>query len=77
MVGSHVETKFCPLKWIVPENKQTLYSICACKYTKSPPYCDATHTSLPSVIRDQILSCSKEHLSELKLCDGCGWVPDW
>jgi CDGSH-type Zn-finger protein len=25
---------------------QTLYSLCGCKYTRSPPYCDATHISL-------------------------------
>ncbi|CAF4255968.1 unnamed protein product, partial [Rotaria sordida] len=40
--GSHKGTSFRPLKWTVPEHNQTVYLICACKYTRCPPICDAT-----------------------------------
>lgn len=80
-VGSHKGTSFRPLKWTVPEKAQTVYLICACKYTRSPPICDATHIGLTSTIREQIESCSlkQQHsnIQDKKLCEQCGFVPDW
>ncbi|KAI8817564.1 uncharacterized protein EV422DRAFT_218050 [Fimicolochytrium jonesii] len=38
---SHKGTGFKPKRWKVPTD-QTLFSICNCKYTRDPPYCDAT-----------------------------------
>ncbi len=35
--GSHKGTGFKPLKWVVPEKQQSIYSVCNCKYTSSPP----------------------------------------
>ncbi|UJR32090.1 hypothetical protein I4U23_019558 [Adineta vaga] len=79
--GSHKDTSFRPLKWTVPERAQTVYLICACKYTKRPPICDATHIGLTCTIREQIEGCplKQEHsnIGEKKLCEQCGFVPDW
>ena len=77
VVGSHTGTGIKPVKWIVPK-KQTLYQVCACKYTKSPPYCDATHTNLPCEIIERQKNCSQSissHNDQNKLCTGCGWKP--
>ena len=59
--------------------EQRLYQICACKYTKDPPYCDASHTSLPGEVLKRHENCSNksEHKSDCKLCTGCGWIPDF
>jgi len=50
-LGSHVGTGFRPLIWTVPGTikdgkAQSMYQICACKYTKNPPYCDATRKKI-------------------------------
>ncbi|XP_077976941.1 uncharacterized protein LOC144432573 [Glandiceps talaboti] len=77
--GSHVGTGFKPIKWEVPAKPQRLYQLCACKYTQKPPYCDATHTYLPmKVIQRQKTCIEKGKHSECnKLCNKCGWVPDF
>lgn len=81
IVGSHQGTSFRPLKWTVPEKVQTVYLICACKYTRHAPICDATHIGLACSIRDQIEGCpmKDEHskMHDVKLCERCGFVPDW
>ena len=76
--GSHIGTGIKPLKWKIPHT-QTLYQLCVCKYTKSPPYCDGTHTNLPSVVSERVTNCSRStsHKEDCKLCTGCGWVPDF
>ena len=77
--GSHKGTGFKPMKWKVPET-QTLYQICACKYTKSPPFCDGTHSMLPIEVTERQKTCPKQeacHKDSTKLCTGCGWVPDF
>jgi len=78
---SHKGTSFRPLKWTVPDKAQTVYLICACKYTRSPPICDATHIGLTCPIREQIEGCplKDKHsiIQDQKLCEQCGFVPDW
>jgi hypothetical protein len=55
--------------------------LCACKYSQRPPICDATHIGLTSIIREQIEGCplKQEHTNivDKKLCEQCGFVPDW
>ncbi|CAF4164144.1 unnamed protein product [Rotaria sp. Silwood2] len=79
--GSHKGTSFRPLKWTVPERNQSVYLLCVCKYTKCPPICDATHIGLTSTIQKQIENCplKQEHsnIGDKKLCQQCGFVPDW
>ena len=43
--GSHKTTAFAPLKFTV--TKADTYYLCGCKKTKTPPFCDGTHKSLP------------------------------
>ena len=78
LLGSHSGTGIKPLKWSVPHT-QTLNQICLCKYTRHPPYCDGTHTSLPLDRNDRILACDKSdsHKPDCKLCTNCSWVPDF
>ena len=79
--GSHKGTPFHPLKWTVPEHVQTVYLLCACKYTRHPPICDATHIGLTNTIREQIENCplKQEHSNnrDKKLCEQCGFLSDW
>ena len=78
-LGSHVGTGFKPLKWTV-EKEQVLHQICACKYTRDPPYCDATHSNLPLEVQERQKNCAKIescHNEQTKLCTGCGWIPDF
>jgi len=42
--GSHRETSFKPVKFIV-EQKQEIY-LCSCKQTSKAPFCDGTHNTL-------------------------------
>ena len=66
------------MKWIVPEKEQTVYLICACKYTRRPPICDATHIGLTCPIKQQIEECAaRAQHGESKLCERCGFAPDW
>ena len=49
---SHKGTGFKPMKWKVPGTmkdgkQQSNYSLCACKYSKCLPYCDAIRTKRP------------------------------
>lgn len=78
LTGSHKGTGIKPLKWRV-NKAQRLYQICACKYTKDPPYCDATHTNLPTEVLARQKQCQNKtnHDPDTKLCTGCGWVPDF
>ncbi|KAI9139362.1 hypothetical protein BKA69DRAFT_1117002 [Paraphysoderma sedebokerense] len=73
---SHIGTGFQPLKWVVPEKNQSMYAICNCKYTKSPPYCDATHTLVPIEIYNRQKNCSNPHDDSVKLCVKCGWTKE-
>lgn len=76
--GSHKGTGMSPLCWIVPK-EQSLFQICNCKYTKDPPFCDATHVNLPCEVLERQANCSKKtaHVDSCKLCTKCGWVPDF
>lgn len=77
--GSHKGTGIKPLRWKVSK-EQRLFQICACKYTKDPPFCDATHTNLPCQVLQRQEVCPRQqdsHHSNSKLCTGCGWVPDF
>ena len=79
VIGSHRGTGITPLRWEVTK-QQRVHQICACKYTKDPPYCDATHTNLPAQVLQQQEACPQQnanHHSNNKLCTGCGWVPDF
>ncbi|RUS28634.1 hypothetical protein BC938DRAFT_481643 [Jimgerdemannia flammicorona] len=92
--GSHKGTGIQPLRWTVPGTlidgkDQKLYSICGCKYTKSPPlrsdvchyfvsirYCDATHNDIPVAYFSGQAACTVDHSQVEKLCTRCGWVPE-
>ncbi|KAG0324433.1 hypothetical protein BGZ99_001815 [Dissophora globulifera] len=75
---SHKGTTFKPLRWRVPDGKntQTMYSICDCKYTTRPPYCDGIHYDLPLRYLKKIKECSKQphDPAVTKLCEECGWA---
>ncbi|KAJ3266825.1 Ragulator complex protein lamtor2 [Chytriomyces hyalinus] len=79
--NSHKGTRFRPLKWTVGGTKkdggsQTLYSICNCKYTMDPPYCDASHIHLPLKYLKAVKECEDApHDTVEKICDKCGFVP--
>eukprot|EP00123_Amoebidium_parasiticum_P010729 comp20277_c0_seq1/m.25426 comp20277_c0_seq1/g.25426 ORF comp20277_c0_seq1/g.25426 comp20277_c0_seq1/m.25426 type:complete len:148 (-) comp20277_c0_seq1:274-717(-) len=81
---SHRGTTFRPLRWKVPgtvtdSKPVSCYSLCGCKYTKHPPFCDAEHIHVPCQIMDRQEACpdKEEHTKRIKICEGCGWVPDW
>eukprot|EP01132_Coremiostelium_polycephalum_P001251 gene1251-1578_t len=40
-----VGTEFRPIPF-TPGRQQSLFLMCGCRYTKNPPYCDASHTGL-------------------------------
>ncbi|EDO44292.1 predicted protein [Nematostella vectensis] len=75
--GTHKGTGFKSLKWKVPDKPQKLYSICGCKHTSSPPFCDGSHIELPSEFNARQKACQQMHSEGIKLCTGCGWVPQW
>eukprot|EP01116_Phalansterium_solitarium_P002696 TRINITY_DN12877_c0_g1_i1.p3 TRINITY_DN12877_c0_g1~~TRINITY_DN12877_c0_g1_i1.p3 ORF type:complete len:109 (-),score=11.83 TRINITY_DN12877_c0_g1_i1:233-559(-) len=59
---SHEGTGLRPLEFTV-DRQQTMFSLCGCKYTRTPPYCDAFHTKLPFEPTEPPCTCKK--------------VPDW
>ncbi|KAG0363518.1 hypothetical protein BGZ54_008128 [Gamsiella multidivaricata] len=75
---SHKGTSFKPLRWRVPDGKntQTMYSICDCRYTTRPPFCDGIHYDLPLRYLKKIRECSKQphDPAVTKLCEECGWA---
>ena len=76
-VGRHKSTGFKSMKWKVPDKPQTIYTICCCKHTKNPPYCDGTHVNLPALVEERQKNCASAHEQDMKLCTGCGWIPKW
>ncbi|KAG0000696.1 hypothetical protein BGZ80_000908 [Entomortierella chlamydospora] len=75
---SHKGTSFKPLRWKVPDGKntQTMYSICDCRYTTIPPFCDGIHYDLPLRYLKKIQECPKQphDPAVTKLCEECGWA---
>ncbi|KAF9919359.1 hypothetical protein BX616_005402 [Lobosporangium transversale] len=75
---SHKGTTFKPLRWRVPDgpNAQTMYSICDCRYTTRPPFCDGIHYDLPLRYLKKIKECPKQphDPAVTKLCEECGWA---
>ncbi|KAG0213819.1 hypothetical protein BGX28_003493 [Mortierella sp. GBA30] len=75
---SHKGTSFKPLRWKVPDGKntQTFYSICDCRYTTRPPFCDGIHYDLPLRYLKKIKECPKQphDPAVTKLCEECGWA---
>ncbi|KAG9326753.1 hypothetical protein KVV02_008643 [Mortierella alpina] len=75
---SHKGTTFKPLRWKVPDGKntQTFYSICDCRYTTRPPFCDGIHYDLPLRYLKKIKECPKQphDPTVTKLCEECGWA---
>ncbi|KAG0087622.1 hypothetical protein BGZ92_007183 [Podila epicladia] len=75
---SHKGTSFKPLRWKVPDGKnaQTMYSICDCRYTTRPPFCDGIHYDLPLRYLKKIKECPKapHDPTVTKLCESCGWA---
>ncbi|KAF9348759.1 hypothetical protein BGX26_012856 [Mortierella sp. AD094] len=75
---SHKGTTFKPLRWKVPDGKnaQTMYSICDCRYTTRPPFCDGIHYDLPLRYLKKIKECPKQphDPAVTKLCEECGWA---
>ena len=69
-------TDFKPLEWSCKGKVQTLYSLCGCKYTKAPPYCDTEHIYLPLKIKEQIEKCKVDHSKIFKICSNCGTKSD-
>lgn len=77
--GSHKGTGFKSVKWVVPDNVQSVYQVCGCKHTKNKPLCDGTHTNLPEEVNERQKKCDKKDCrsSDKKLCTNCGRVPDF
>ncbi|KAF9208293.1 hypothetical protein BGZ49_009255 [Haplosporangium sp. Z 27] len=75
---SHKGTTFKPLRWKVPDGKntQSMYSICDCRYTTRPPHCDGIHYDLPLRYMKKIKECPKQphDPAVTKLCEECGWA---
>ncbi|GJJ69879.1 CDGSH iron-sulfur domain-containing protein 3 [Entomortierella parvispora] len=75
---SHKGTTFKPLRWKVPDGKntQTMYSICDCRYTTRPPFCDGIHYDLPLRYLQKIKDCPRQphDPAVTKLCEECGWA---
>lgn len=46
MVDENGERKYRPYRFQVNKD-QTVFSICGCKYTQTPPVCDGTHGPMP------------------------------
>lgn len=69
--GSHKDTPFKPVRWIVPDHGQALYSICGCKHTKDAPYCDSMHNEVGVNIVKRLENCQEDHEGK-KLCVKCG-----
>ena len=72
-------TGLTPLIWTCESSlgdQQSFYSICNCKYTLDPPFCDARHTSLPLDYLRQIEECARDHSRVGKICTSCGFKPD-
>ena len=43
--GSHEDSEFEPMEYIVPETRRVFF--CTCKRTKTAPLCDGSHKTLP------------------------------
>jgi hypothetical protein len=50
-----------------------------CKYTKAPPLCDAIHIDLPMMMKERREACAAraQHGECARLCESCGFVPDF
>ncbi|KAJ3067805.1 hypothetical protein HDU98_008987 [Podochytrium sp. JEL0797] len=79
---SHKGTNFKPLRW-KPKSEQTIFSICNCKYTSTPPYCDGSHIDLPLKYLKRVKECVKsvgdgtgrhEGVKEGTVCEDCGFI---
>lgn len=64
-------TAFKPLEFMVTKN-QAMFSICRCRYSKSLPFCDATHIHLPLEYVKRQEECIENH--NVKLCSNCGFA---
>ena len=42
LTPDNTDGKFTPVTFTL-KKQQNIYSICGCKYTKSPPFCDGSH----------------------------------
>jgi len=42
--GSHQDTSFSPLPFVIEEKKEVW--LCQCKHSSNKPYCDGTHNKL-------------------------------
>ncbi|KAF9578794.1 hypothetical protein BGW38_005240 [Lunasporangiospora selenospora] len=53
-----------------------MYSICDCRYTTRPPFCDGIHYDLPLRYLKKIKDCPKapHDPAVTKLCEECGWA---
>ena len=69
------ETNYKPLKWVCPEKKVSLYSICGCRYSKAAPLCDTEHIALPLKYLKQIKDCQVDHAAIQLICEKCGFRP--
>ena len=69
----------CCRVWVVPEvgdkEHKAEYKICACKLTKTPPYCDSMHKTLKPLLPALQAQCTADHTAVVKLCEYCGFVP--
>lgn len=47
LVDENGAQKYCGVKFKATAS-QTIFSICGCKYTRTPPICDGTHGPMPA-----------------------------
>ena len=63
-------TGFKPIEFY-PKNT-VVNTICLCRYSKSLPYCDASHTSIPVEYIKRQQECKLNH--KVRLCSNCGFA---
>jgi CDGSH-type Zn-finger protein len=55
-IEKEIKVRFKPVRFKV-DHSQTMFSLCGCKYTRAPPYCDATHICLPGIPKEPPCKC--------------------
>ncbi|KNC76324.1 hypothetical protein SARC_11169 [Sphaeroforma arctica JP610] len=60
------------LKLCGAQRSQAMFSLCGCKQTRTPPFCDASHTSVAHEVNVRQKQCPNNHEEIKKLCTDCG-----
>lgn len=56
--GEEKDDRFRPIQCTLLK-EQKFYSICGCKYTSSPPFCDGSHSTMKVHPKDSPCKCEK------------------